>query len=146
MKTAIYPGSFNPWHDGHFDVLDKALQVFDKVNIVVMVNPAKDSDDYRDLTNIQNTVDRWLNTHNLAGKATVSQSHSLLVDLIAKSKRRPDAVIRGLRNGQDFEYERIQQYWNEDLGINIPTIYFVSDRKLVHISSSAIRIVEGLKK
>ena len=55
------------------------------------------------------------------------------------------AVIRGLRDANDFEFEKKQQYWNEDLGILIPTLYIICDRKLSHISSSAIRQIEKFK-
>ncbi len=67
----------------------------------------------------------------------------LLVDFVKDVGA--SAVIRGIRNGQDLEYERTQQYWNEDLGIRVPTVCFITDRKLVHISSSAIRAVEKVK-
>lgn len=56
------------------------------------------------------------------------------------------AVIKGLRNEKDFRYELEQQYWNEDLGLQIPTVYVITDRNLVHISSSAIRLVEKAKQ
>ncbi len=56
-----------------------------------------------------------------------------------------EAVVRGLRNGTDLQYEMNQQYWNEDLGLNVPIVYFITDRKLSHISSSAIREIKCLK-
>jgi len=54
------------------------------------------------------------------------------------------AVIRGLRNGADLQYETNMQYWNEDLGLEIPVVYFICDRKLSHISSSMIRELNKL--
>ena len=65
------------------------------------------------------------------------------MDAIAPYK--PTAIIKGLRNSADFEYEKIQQYWNEDLGMKIPTIYIISNRNLTHISSSAIRAIEKIR-
>lgn len=133
MKVGIYPGSFNPWHSGHQDILEKALQVFDKIVIAIGQNPSK-SDLSWDLTYLQKQ-----NTTNIE-KVEFS---GFLNDIVKRYNG--IAIIRGLRNGQDFEFEKAQQYWNEDLGITIPTIYFVSDRKLVHISSSAIRLVAKIK-
>lgn len=52
-------------------------------------------------------------------------------------------MICGLRNGYDLQYEMNQQYWNEDLGLEISVVYFITDRKLAHVSSSAIR---GIRK
>lgn len=124
MKTAIFPGSFNPWHEGHQDILDQALKVFDKVIVAQGMNRKKDPPEGLCLK--QDRVE-------------VIFYHGLLVDIL--KKYRADVVIKGLRNTTDFEYEKIQQYWNEDLGIQIPTYYIISNRNLVHISSSAIRLV-----
>lgn len=70
------------------------------------------------------------------------------VGLLANAVKtiRPDGIIRGLRNGYDLEYEINLQYWNEDLGVNVPFVYFVTDRKYGHISSSAIRELRSLSK
>lgn len=141
MKVAIYPGSFNPWHEGHSDIVSKALQVFDLVVIAQGINPDKKLSE----TNIPS-----VHTYGQFGnKVTVAKFNGLLTDFISHYNSTKDpivAVIRGLRNGQDLEYEKTQQYWNEDLGIIVPTVCFITDRKLVHISSSAIRAVNKFKK
>lgn len=140
MRTCIYPGSFSPWHEGHTDVLIKALQVFDKVIVARGVNPDK--------KNRKDEFIPWVGMKQLEaledeGKIEFEPFNTLLVEFIVL--KQAHAVIRGLRNGTDLEFERTQQYWNEDLGIIVPTVYFVCDRKLVHISSSAIRVVEAFK-
>ena len=138
MKTALYPGSFNPWHDGHADVLKKALKAFDRVVIAVGINPDKGSQ----IDSVNRIPEEIHDDH----RVLVVAFDTLLVDLVRDSSFEITAVVRGLRNGQDLEFERAQQYWNEDLGLKIPTVYFVTDRKLVHISSSAIRAVGKFKK
>lgn len=125
MKIAVFPGSFNPWHDGHLDVYEKASQVFDKVIIARGINPSKPITDS-------------------SIPVTYEEFDGLLVDFCKKVGA--TAVIRGLRNTKDFQYELEQQYWNEDLGLDIPTLYIITDRKLCHISSSAIRMLEKFKK
>jgi len=131
MKTVIYPGSFNPWHEGHRDILDKALLVFDKVIIAI----------YGDYKRVVNT--EWFELY-LSNKIEVIKfNKQLLKDVIEKYK--PMAIIRGLRNGNDLQYEQNLQYWNEDLGIKIPTVYFVSGRDVSHISSTIIRELDEIR-
>ena len=129
MKTGLYVGSFNPWHKGHEDVLKKALEVFDKVHVVKMLNPEKGE---------QESEFNRINGDSVT-YSTFSGTLKHSVDIYE-----PTAIIRGLRNGQDLEYEKNQQYWNEDVGIEIPFVYFITDRSLSHVSSSSIRVVEEL--
>ncbi len=133
MKVAVYPGSFNPWHEGHQDILNKALKVFDKVIVARGINPEKDK--HGPLENY---------SHN--ERIVHVEFNSLLTDFINNYPEPITAVIRGLRNGQDFEFEKTQQYWNEDLGLLVPTVYFITDRKLTHMSSTAVRIIDSFKK
>ena len=133
MKIAIYPGSFNPWHEGHKDILNKALQVFDRIIVAKGQGTNK-------------VFEGW------SGEVLKTESDTiryvwffgLLVDFIRDiNKGNPKecitAVIRGLRNGYDLQYEMNMQYTNEDLGLTIPVVYFMTDRKYSHISSSTLR-------
>lgn len=156
MKIGIYPGSFNPWHEGHDDVLQKALMMFDKVIIAVGRNPDKEPRSFTDLNKL------WGEAVNAIGveesdRVKVVEFKGSLADFANEYYETDDdskhyvshdacAVIRGLRNSQDFEFEKSQQYWNEDLGLKIPTVYLISDRKLTHISSSAIKLVAKIEK
>lgn len=134
MKIAIYAGSFNPWHQGHEDILVKALKIFDKVFVLQGHNPKKPEVKDKSFLEIYNR-------HQ--DKVEAGMFNGLLADVVKEMK--PDALIRGLRNGYDLEYEANLQYWNEDLGVECPVVYFLCDRKLTHISSSALREYENLK-
>jgi len=139
-KTAIYPGSFNPMHKGHLDIINKALQVFDNVILVQLLNSAKSDNVGLKGLHFQKIVEKLHSQDSrISGffdnRKTLKECSDIL---------KPAAVVRGLRDGDDLSYERKQQYWNEDLGVNIPFVYFLSDRSLNHVSSSSIKMVGSL--
>lgn len=135
MKIAVYPGSFNPWHEGHDDILAKALEVFDEIIIAQGVNPDKK---ISERTRLPVAI-----KVKYGNRVTFAAFTTLLSEFVKSTEA--IAIVRGLRNSQDLEFERTQQYWNEDLGIKMPTVCFITDRKLTHISSTAIRTVKQFK-
>ena len=139
MKTAIYPGSFNPWHKGHQDVLEKALKIFDEIIVARGKNPGKELFDPEYPRALINNPNVRLTTFEGLLADYVNLYNENVQSPIA-------AVIRGLRNGHDLQYEMNQQYYNEDLGLRIPTVFFITDQSVSHISSSAIRQIRSFGK
>lgn len=147
MKICMFPGTFSPWHEGHEDILNKALKVFDSVVIAVGINPEKLGSktvleyalDFQDSSVAKKHRDRVM----------VFAFKGLLVDAVRdfenESNLKIDAIARGLRNGHDLQYEMNQMCWNEDLGLTIPFVYFITDRTKAHISSSAIKQLIKIK-
>jgi len=131
MKTAIFPGSFNPFHEGHKEVVEKALQIFDRVIVARGINPAKPPSD------------KW-GAVKIPQGAIYAEFHGLLANYAKLANA--DAIIKGLRNGADLEYEAAQQQWNVELGLTIPTVYIITSPMHRHISSSAIRQLEKFRK
>lgn len=140
MRIGFYPGSFNPWHPGHDDVLSKALKVFDSVIIGIGHNPEKSGDWEVPTLELMETYGSRVGFFHYEGFMAAA-----LTELNKGYNNQIVAVIRGLRNGADFEAEKTMQYWNEDIGVTIPQVHFISDRSLVHISSSAIRQIRSIK-
>lgn len=129
-RIAIYPGSFNPFHDGHLDIVNKMLPLFDKIIIAQCINPAKAKPEPIELDHSENI--------------SIISFQGFLSELIDETKA--CAVIRGLRDPNDFIYEQKQQYWYEDSSIIVPIIYAICDRQLTHVSSSALRSLAELER
>ena len=132
MKIALYPGSFNPFHLGHREVVEKALQVFDRVIVAKGINPAK-----------ANKVMPW---HvKLPPGAEYIEFTGLTAELAKKLGA--CAIIKGIRNAQDLEDERAQQFYNETrLGMEIPTFYVLASPGLMSVSSTAERAIMKFTK
>jgi len=134
-NIGVYPGSFNPFHNGHFDILEKAEQVFDKVIIARGINPEKTETVVNDDIN---PVLYYRQTEGFAGFLTDYMS--------SKEKDAHVTLVRGLRNGDDLAYEMNQISFMKDLKIDLKVVFFHCDREFEHISSSAIRNLEKINK
>ncbi|MCU0360598.1 MAG: adenylyltransferase/cytidyltransferase family protein [Bacteroidia bacterium] len=130
-KIAVFAGSFNPFHKGHFNVLQKAERIFDKVIIAFGQNPIKEERTWEIPKSIQN---RQIEHYN-----------SLLTDLLITLGDDP-VLIRGLRNSTDFQYEQNQYRYMQELMPNINIVNIYCDKEFEHISSSGIRTLEKFNK
>lgn len=130
-RIGIYPGTFSPFHIGHLSILEKAEHIFDKVIIALGINPDKDA---REPAVRLAEVQRLLPFHE------VIVFGGFLTDLVKKHEEYADiTIIRGLRNGNDLDYEVNQLRFMEELYADVRTMYLVCDKQFEHISSSAIR-------
>lgn len=131
-KIAVYPGSFDPVTLGHLDIIRRAAKLFDELVVCVMVNPTKKyllSEEKRvalleavvaDLPNVR------IDTH---GGLMVRYAQENQIGF----------VIKGLRNGTDYDYEINMEFYNRRIVPEIETVYLASDPTLVHVSSSGVR-------
>ena len=132
MKKAIYPGSFDPITNGHVDIINRSLEMFDTVYITVIQNPDKKSlfslDDRKQL--IQSVFKGHPNVY-------IDSFYGLLVDYA--KQHGITTIIRGLRAMSDFDYEFQMALTNRMLQHNIETIFFMTDAKYSYLSSSLVK-------
>mgnify|MGYP001349422630 CR=1 FL=1 len=143
IKTAIYPGTFDPITFGHIDVIKKALKLFDKIVVGVSEESNKDylftTDERIDIVNKALFKDLKLNRK----KITVISFDSLTTDLC--KKYRSNIILRGLRAVSDFEYEFQLAGMNRKLNNQIETIFLMSDVENQIISSRFVKEIVKLK-
>lgn len=134
-NIGLFPGSFDPFTNGHLATVKKALTVFDKVYIAVVTNTGKNALFTTDekVALIQEAI------KNLTNVEVIAAPKMLTVNLA--KKLRAKALIRGLRNASDFEYEAGIAQMNKVQDPQVETIFFVADQKYTFISSSMIKEV-----
>ena len=132
MATAVFPGSFDPVTIGHMDLINRALAIFDKLVIGVLANSAKNPF----FTEEERVYMLKELTKDIPGTEVI-QFNGLLVDFVKETKA--DAVIRGIRNSIDFEYELPLAQANYKLDYKADTIFLATLPEHSYISSSAVR-------
>ena len=143
MKTAIYPGTFDPMTYGHIDVIKKSLKIFDRVIIATTDNTDKNYffsiDERVDIINHSLFKDLRFNRN----KIKVISFDNLTIDLCKKYKA--SVIIRGLRAVSDFEYEFQLATMNRSLAPDIESIFLTPKESLIYVSSSLIKEICDLK-
>jgi pantetheine-phosphate adenylyltransferase len=127
----VFAGSFNPFHRGHYNVLQKAERIFDKVIIAFGKNPEK-------------SERTWPVPQQIKNRQLMEYT-GLLTDFV-ESLGYDVIVVRGLRNSTDFQYEQNQYRYIQELKPDIKIINVFCDKEFEHISSSGIRTLEKFDK
>jgi pantetheine-phosphate adenylyltransferase len=135
-KLGLYAGSFDPFHVGHWDIVNQAQNIFDNILIAKGSNPEK------------NNEYRYPLPYKLFIKYDLCYTtfSTLLVDLVREMEKSWGVVtlIRGLRNGADLEYEQNISAFLKDMYPTVKIVAFYCDPKYRHISSSALRSIEKI--
>jgi len=137
MKTAIYPGTFDPITNGHLDILARATKLFDKVIITVAANSSKNP-----LFTERERIDLIRQAAKGLRNVEVDTFTGLLVDYARRKKAK--AIVRGLRVISDFEYEFQMALMNRKLHEEIETVFLMPNEKFTYLSSSIVREIARL--
>jgi pantetheine-phosphate adenylyltransferase len=137
MKTAIYPGTFDPITNGHLDLLERGLKLFDKIIISVARNSSKNP-----LFTEEERISLLHATTKKFKRVEVDSFQGLLVNYVRR--RKAVAIIRGLRAMTDFEYELQLALMNRKLNEKVETIFLMPNEKYTYLSSNIVREIARL--
>ena len=131
-RTAIYPGSFDPVTNGHVDIVERGLNIFDKIIVAILRNPAKEA-----LFTVEERKEMIETSLNRNSNVEIDVFDGLLVDYA--KKRNAVAILRGMRAVSDFEYEFQLALMNRKLNREIQTVFLMTGLRWIFISSSIIK-------
>lgn len=134
MKAAVYSGSFDPFTNGHLDLLERACRLFDIVYVAVLVNANKRC--------VFTPMERKDMIEAVVAKHSIMNAKVVAFDgLLAELARELGAnyIVRGLRSSADYDYELPMERANGYLGGGLETVYLSAKPELAFISSSAVR-------
>ena len=134
MRKILYPGTFDPIHNGHIDIASRAADLFDELEFIVAVNPDKET-----LFSIKKRTE--LIVESVRGKENIKVNffQGLVVDYAYNKGH--CAIIRGLRHVSDFEFEFQMAMMNFHLNKSITSIFMMPDEKYIHLNSSVVKDV-----
>ena len=138
MASCIFNGTFDPITLGHVDIVHRALRVFDKVYFVIMDNKTKNS-----TFSLDERVEMAKLVFCDIPEIQVMTYSGLTADLCEKLDA--FSIVRGVRDGKDFDYEANLDMVNKKLQAKIDTVFLAARQELYHISSSAVRELMSYK-
>ena len=132
MKSAIFPGSFDPFTKGHFDIVNRVLPLFDEIIIGIGYNTTKQY-----LLPLQQRIEQIEILYSTNNKIKVITYEGLTTSFAAKMNCK--FIVRGIRNSIDFEYEKSIAEMNKKIDSSIETIFLNCSPELSSISSTIVR-------
>ena len=136
-KRAVYTGMFDPLHNGHVDVIQRSLQIFDEVIVAVGANPSKTA-----LFTVEERlemIDEATANLGLGANFRIVSFEGLVIDLV--TRERADCIVRGIRAVSDFEYEFAMALMNRKLRPTVETVFLMPHERYTYISSRLIKEV-----
>ena len=134
-RIAVYPGSFDPMHNGHLDIIERCRPLFDEVVVAVLRNEGK-----QPLFSVEERIESI--REMVTGEVRVESFSGLLVDFMDQVGAR--AVVRGLRAVSDFEYEFQMALMNRRLNPRVETVFMMPREDYIYLSSRLVKEVFSL--
>jgi pantetheine-phosphate adenylyltransferase len=134
MLSVVYPGTFDPVHYGHLDIVRRAYNIFDKIYVAIADNPAK-----RPLFTLEERIELYkgaVEYLGLANKVEIIGFKTLLVDLMKQLN--VNTILRSVRLFTDFEYELQISLTNYKLA-KVETLFMMPSQDYIHISSTIVK-------
>jgi pantetheine-phosphate adenylyltransferase len=132
QRVAIYPGSFDPVTNGHLDIVERGLTLFDKIVVAILHNPTKKS-----LFSVEERIEMLQASTVKFSGVEIDCFNGLLVDYA--SRKNAQAILRGMRAVSDFEYEFQLALMNRRLNREVQTVFLMTGLRWIFTSSSIIK-------
>ena len=134
MRIGIYPGTFDPITNGHIDIINRAVLLFDKVIVAVTTNPSKSP-----LFSIDERIEMVVSSIRVLSYVEVDSFDDLLVNYALH--KNATAIIRGLRATSDFEFEYQMALVNRKLSNELVTVFLMPNEKYTYLNSTIVKEV-----
>ena len=131
-RTAMFPGSFDPFTAGHLNILKRALTMFDEVVVALLVNPSK-----QPCFTVQQRKEMLALDFADEPRVRVIEFEGTVAELLKQENTK--IYVRGIRNGIDLDFENANFYASKKLDKEITAVYLPCPQELLHVSSTMVR-------